>query len=529
MVQGTSVECLVSVVRKSTSGTTRYNVLLLDASDSVTGKPLQREKEAAKRFCKAVLESAGNNYLAVVSFDSSATILCDFTNDLNTLNQCINNVKPKYGTNLNDVLKKAGDLLGKVSGGSNVMKNVIICSDGLPQAGTKSASGRYKAKDHKYYKYANAAYKTDTKLKNSNYFVYALGFFHNSTGKNLLFGKRLMKDLASKDKYYIVTNTKDIDKVFDDIANKITKTTMSKSSITLYEGETYQLNAQVNGAPKKAKWKSSKSSIASVNNSGKVKAKKKGKTTITATVDGKSVTCKVTVKKKKTKSSKPTIKLNKSTASVYVGKTIKLKATVTGKSKKVKWSSSNKSIATVNSKGKVKGVKAGKVKITAEANGVKATCVVTVKIKHPVYSQYFMVKAIKSKYGDEKIDEYGVRLVVNEGAVIKKCAVYIEKNGSTCKRTIACTGTNITSAQYVPYLARNGKIIYDGLNSSKINTYSLTSDSNGVWSRNASYGMITADLKDANGKDLAVQSTGVAGKNTKIFYDKAKMIEWLNK
>lgn len=47
---------------------------------------------------------------------------------------------------------------------------------------------------------------------------------------------------------------------------------------------------------------------------------------------------------------------------------------------KVKWSSADKSIATVSGKGKITGVSAGKVKITAKtSDGIKATCTVKVK------------------------------------------------------------------------------------------------------------------------------------------------------
>lgn len=529
MVAGQSVECLVSVVKKSQSSTTRYNVLILDTSGSVKGTPLKRQKEAAKRFCKTVLGSSGKNYLAIVTLNTSPKVVCNFTDNQKTLEKKINGMKAKGGTNINMALQKAGTLLGKVKNGSNVMKNVILCSDGLPESGSKSAGGRYKKKDHKYYKYANAAYKTDVKLKNKKYFIYALGFFHNSTSKDLKFGKRLMKDLASKDKYYVVTNTKDVDKVLNDIAKKITKTVMNKTSIVLYEGETYQLNVQVNGVTKKAQWKSNNSAIASVNSSGKVTAKKAGTTVVTGTVNGKSVTCKVVVKKKKAAPSKPSLSLSHSKINVYVNKTVQLKATITGKSKKGKWSSADKSIATVDQTGKVKGIKVGKTTVTVTANGIKRTCEVNVIVKHPTYSQYFMVKPTKSHYGNQKINEYGVRLVTNEDAVITKCAVYIEKSGSTCRRTIACKGNNITYATYVPYLAMNGKIIYDGLTTYNINTFSLRSDYNGVWSRSANYSLITANLTDANGRQLAISSTGVAGKNTKIFYDKSKMIEWMNK
>lgn len=70
------------------------------------------------------------------------------------------------------------------------------------------------------------------------------------------------------------------------------------------------------------------------------------------------------------------IKLNKTKASVTVGKTVKLK--LKNAKKKVKWSSANKKVATVNQNGKVKGKKAGKVKITAKSAGKKYTCQVTV-------------------------------------------------------------------------------------------------------------------------------------------------------
>lgn len=73
------------------------------------------------------------------------------------------------------------------------------------------------------------------------------------------------------------------------------------------------------------------------------------------------------------------IKLNKSSSSVYVGKSIKLKATVKGKSSKVTWSSSNKKIATVSSSGKVTGKKAGKVTIYAKANGKTGKCIMTIR------------------------------------------------------------------------------------------------------------------------------------------------------
>lgn len=76
---------------------------------------------------------------------------------------------------------------------------------------------------------------------------------------------------------------------------------------------------------------------------------------------------------------KTTLKLNKLSATITVGKTITLKATVTGKKGTVKWSSSRNSVAAVNSKGVVTGKQKGTATITARVNGVKKTCRITVK------------------------------------------------------------------------------------------------------------------------------------------------------
>ena len=73
-----------------------------------------------------------------------------------------------------------------------------------------------------------------------------------------------------------------------------------------------------------------------------------------------------------------TVKLNKKKVTLTKGYTCQLK--VKGTSKKVKWSSSNKSVASVSSKGLVKAKKAGTTKIKAAVKGGKTyTCKVTVK------------------------------------------------------------------------------------------------------------------------------------------------------
>lgn len=58
-------------------------------------------------------------------------------------------------------------------------------------------------------------------------------------------------------------------------------------------------------------------------------------------------------------------------ATVFVGKTLSLNAKTVGKKKKITYKSSKKSVATVSSKGVVKGKKYGTAKITLKASGMK--------------------------------------------------------------------------------------------------------------------------------------------------------------
>lgn len=71
------------------------------------------------------------------------------------------------------------------------------------------------------------------------------------------------------------------------------------------------------------------------------------------------------------------VKFSNKTATVYVGGSAALKTT--GNVKGAKWTSSNKAVATVSSKGTITAKKAGKTVITVTVGKTKAKCAVTVK------------------------------------------------------------------------------------------------------------------------------------------------------
>ncbi len=165
---------------------------------------------------------------------------------------------------------------------------------------------------------------------------------------------------------------------------RVTGITLDRSSVAMNAGETFKLTATItpsNASNKNVIWKSSNTSVATVSN-GIVTARSAGTATITATTEdgGKTATCQVSVKYPVTG-----ITLDRTDVEIYAGESFTLKATVTpsdATNKRVIWSTSNNSLATVNN-GVVKALKPGKVTITATAEdgGKSATCNVVIKSK----------------------------------------------------------------------------------------------------------------------------------------------------
>lgn len=155
-----------------------------------------------------------------------------------------------------------------------------------------------------------------------------------------------------------------------------TPTPVVKPGITakvsqVYVGKKATIKVTKTKVTGKVTFKSSNKKVATVNSKGVIKGKKAGKAVITVKVG--KYTKKLTVKVKK-----PSFKLVKSSAKLKKGKktTIRVKAAPVSK---VTYKTSNKKVATVNSKGVVTAKKKGTAKITVKCNGITRTFKVTVK------------------------------------------------------------------------------------------------------------------------------------------------------
>ena len=159
---------------------------------------------------------------------------------------------------------------------------------------------------------------------------------------------------------------------------------LSATKATLYVGQSKTLKVTTPKTWKSVKVKatSSKKSVASVKKSGKkvtVKAVKAGTAKVTVKVTAKKAGKKVSKTLKATVTVKnPSLTL-KAANEVAVGATEQITATVKPASTKVTYASSDATIATVDEKGVVTGVKAGDVTITAKAGKTSKTVKMTVK------------------------------------------------------------------------------------------------------------------------------------------------------
>lgn len=165
---------------------------------------------------------------------------------------------------------------------------------------------------------------------------------------------------------------------------------LSSKSVTLIKGQKKTL--KVKGTKKKVTWSSNKKSVAAVSSKGKITAKQKGTATITAKVAGKKLKCKVRVEK-------PYLK------DTYVAMTTDStkQLTLKGTSQKVKWSTKKSSVATVSSKGVVKGIKRGQTTITATVLGKKYNCtvkVISLKDNYDKLKNLILTKGKTDENGD---------------------------------------------------------------------------------------------------------------------------------
>lgn len=151
---------------------------------------------------------------------------------------------------------------------------------------------------------------------------------------------------------------------------------LNASSVSLYSTEEFQLTATVNpdnAADKTVIWTSSDETVATVSETGLVKALKGGVAIISAKSGEITSSCVVVVTPMQ-------ITINQSNVSIEAEETVQLSATLVPEAyaDEIEWATSDEKIATVTEEGVVTAVSVGNAVITASCRNVSATCDVEV-------------------------------------------------------------------------------------------------------------------------------------------------------
>lgn len=157
--------------------------------------------------------------------------------------------------------------------------------------------------------------------------------------------------------------------------------TLKKSESILGVGYTENLKYDIPSGLNSSNiiWRSSNQKVATVNSNGKVTGIATGTTIITASLNGYTSTCTIVVSSNYIPVNG--ISLNKSNLNLTINSSEKLTSNVSpsnASNKDVTWRSSNNSVATVDSNGKITAKKIGTTIITVSSSGYTSTCTVNV-------------------------------------------------------------------------------------------------------------------------------------------------------
>jgi len=213
--------------------------------------------------------------------------------------------------------------------------------------------------------------------------------------------------LYEKDTWYIIAHSlgKTSYTIEKDGYKETRKLTVNelKKAINVTYGASKSFVGYIENVPnyEKATWKSSNTSIATVNKNGAVKAVKSGKADIIATVDGVAYKMHVNAVMPK---------LNYKGYQFNVGDTGYLKLSGV-KASAVKWSSADPSVVTVNASGKITAKSPGISKVTARYAGKKFECKIDVNEKGYGY----LVGTVTWRYRYDNVQaDTGARILVRD-------------------------------------------------------------------------------------------------------------------
>ena len=172
----------------------------------------------------------------------------------------------------------------------------------------------------------------------------------------------------------------------EEVSAPVASVALDETALVLFTGQTHDFIATVlpdNAMDKSVTWSSSDPTVASISETGKLTALKKGETTVTVTTTDGEFTAECAVEVLTPMVAVESVSLDKTEATVMLQTTLQLVATVLPAEATVKdvtWTSSNPDVAEVTIDGQIVPKTLGQsvITVTTAQGGKAATCVVTV-------------------------------------------------------------------------------------------------------------------------------------------------------
>ena len=195
-------------------------ILVLDISGSMSGEKLERVKKDAEELVSFLLSDKDNS-AALITFDTYAEILSDFTNNKENLLSQIQALSTKGNTNYNDALLKVEDILSDYVRKPNTDAVVLFLTDGYPCQDTPNQIGTFQIlKDTYPFVTVNGIqYEMGSSIKQELIEVSDYQFYANmETLNNVLFEASISPEIYEKfevvdiidDDYFTVASKDDI-------------------------------------------------------------------------------------------------------------------------------------------------------------------------------------------------------------------------------------------------------------------------------------------------------------------------------
>lgn len=154
-------------------------IMVLDISGSMSGDKLDRVKQDSMELVDSLL-SNGNNQVALITFDTTSTIVSDFTSDKDKLISQINDLQVQGSTNYYQALVNVDNILKDYTKQDNRDAIVLFLTDGYPNVNTPNQITQYQYLKMKYpyitvngiqYEMGNAILKPIQEVSDDQFFA----------------------------------------------------------------------------------------------------------------------------------------------------------------------------------------------------------------------------------------------------------------------------------------------------------------------------------------------------------------------